>query len=112
MGIMEENQRPMDPRPSHDSLDDALHQWRVRPPRDRNFRDTVWQRIDQSARLTWAGYLRGHLVGWSIAAAAALVVAGWGGRTMGRARVEADRNAMVVSYLSALDPRVITKLQP
>ena len=34
------------------------------------------------------------------------------GLDVGRARLEAERNAMVVSYLSGLDPRVITKLQP
>lgn len=101
----------MDPN-SRDPLGDTLSHWRVDPPRDRNFRDSVWQRIETTARVTWAGYLRGHLVEWSIAAMVALVAAGWGGRAMAQARLEADRDAMVVSYLSALDPRVISKLRP
>lgn len=97
---------------SRDPLDDALSRWRVRPARDRNFRDSVWQRIDAAARITWAGYLHGHLLGWSFAATVALVAAGWSGRAIAQARLEADRNAMVVSYLSALDPRVLSKLRP
>lgn len=101
----------MDPT-SRDPFDDALSRWRIHPPRDRNFRDSVWRRIDASARLTWAGYLRGHLLGWSFAAMVALVAAGWGGRAIAHARLEAERNAMVVSYLSALDPRVLSKLRP
>ena len=95
-----------------DSLSEALRHWRILAPRDRNFRDSVWQRIDQQGRLTWSGYLRGHLIGWSLTAMLAIVAAGWGGHAMAQARLEADRDAMVVSYLSGLDPRVLTKLRP
>ena len=102
----------MDPTPPRDSLADALHQWRVQPPREPNFRASVTQRIDQAVRLTWSSYLRGHLVGWSIATMLALVVAGWSGQAMAQARLDASRDAMVISYLSGLDPRVITKLRP
>jgi hypothetical protein len=102
----------MDPTPHRDSLADALHQWRVQPPRDPNFRASVTQRIDQAVRLTWSSYLRGHLVGWSIAAMLALMVAGWSGQAMAQARLEASRDTMVVSYLSGLDPRIITKVRP
>ena len=102
----------MDPNAPRDPLSDALHEWRVEPTRDRNFRDAVWRRIDERARMTWSGYIRGHLVGWSVAAMVALVAAGWGGRAMAQARLDADRDAMVVSYLSGLDPRVISKLRP
>jgi hypothetical protein len=42
----------------------------------------------------------------------ALVVAGWSGHAMAQSRLEAERNAMIVSYLSGLDPRVMTKLRP
>jgi hypothetical protein len=96
----------------HDPLSDALQQWRVQPARDSSFRTRVWQRIDGSARLTWSAYIRGHLVGWSVTAMLALVVAGWSGHAMAQSRLEAERNAMVVSYLSGLDPRVMTKLRP
>jgi hypothetical protein len=103
---------PMDPTPPRDPLADALAQWRIRPARNPNFRAAVSERINQAARLTWSNYLRGHLVGWSVAAMLALVAAGWGGRAMAQARLDAGREAMVVSYLSGLDPRVITKLRP
>jgi hypothetical protein len=96
----------------HDPLSDALQRWRITPARDRNFRNSVWQRIDREARLTWGSYVRGHLVGWSVAAMMAVVAAGWSGHAMAQARLEADRDNMVVSYLSELDPRVITGLQP
>ena len=102
----------MDPTPSRDPLADTLHQWRVQPARDPNFRSTVTQRIDQAVRLTWSSYIRGHLVGWSIAAMVALVVAGWSGQAMARSRLDASRDAMVITYLSGLDPRIITKLRP
>src|SRR5688572_2728493 len=98
-----------DPR---DPLSEALQRWRIQPARNRNFRDAVWQRIDHQARLSWSSYIRGHLVGWSVTAMLALVVAGWGGHAMAQARLDAERNAMVVSYLSGLDPRVLIKLRP
>ena len=102
----------MDPTPPHDSLADALKQWRVHPTRDPNFRTSVSQRISQAVRQTWTGYIRGHLVEWSIAAMVALVVAGWSGQAMAQSKLDASRDAMVVSYLSGLDPRIITKLAP
>lgn len=102
----------MDPTSPRDPLADALAQWRVRPARDPSFRGSVSQRINEAARLTWATYIRGHLVGWSVAAMLALVTAGWGGRAIAQARLDAGREAMVVSYLSGLDPRVITKVRP
>ncbi len=103
---------PMEPTPPRDPLADALAEWRVHPTRDPRFRALVAERLRRTATLTWTEYIRGHVVGWSVAATLALVAAGWGGRAMAQARLEAGREAMVVSYLSGLDPRVITKLQP
>ena len=100
------------PNPPADPLSDALQRWRIQPLTDRNFRDAVWQRIDGRARLTWSAYLHGHLIGWSVTAIVALIAAGWSGHAMAQARLDAERDAMVVSYLSGLDPRVLTKLQP
>src|SRR5688572_18563873 len=93
-----------------DPLARLIQRWRISPARNRNFRDQVWQLIDRDGRLTWSGYVRGHLVGWSVTAMLALIVAGWGGHAMAQARLEAERDAMVVSYLSGLDPRVLTWL--
>jgi hypothetical protein len=100
------------PNSPRDPLSETLQHWRVQPPPNCNFRDSVWQRIDRRARLTWSGYLHGHLVGWSVTAMMALIAAGWGGHVMAQARLDAERDAMVVSYLSGLDPRVLTKLRP
>ena len=100
------------PNPSPDPLSDALQRWRIQAVPNRNFRDSVWQRIDRRARLTWSEYLHGHLIGWSVAAIVALIAASWSGHAMAQARLDAERDAMVVSYLSGLDPRVLTKLQP
>ena len=95
-----------------DPLSSTLQHWRLQPRRNRNFRDAVWQRLDRDARLTWGSYLRGHLIGWSVTALLAVVAAGWGGHAMAQARLDAERNEMVVSYLSGLDPRVMARLQP
>ena len=106
------NKKDAMPNPSRDSLSDTLHRWRVEPSPDRNFRDAVWRRIDRRARLTWRSYLHHHLIGWSATAIMAIIAAAWGGHAMAQARLDAERDAMVVTYLSGLDPRVLTKLQP
>lgn len=100
------------PNPPPDPLSHALQRWRIQPVTTRNFREAVWQRIDRRTRLTWSAYLQGHLVGWSVTAIVALIAAGWSGHAMAQARLDAERDAMVVSYLSGLDPRVLTKLRP
>jgi hypothetical protein len=100
----------MDSDPNN-RLSRALEQWRLRPARDPNFRAAVWQRIDAVANLSWSAWLRNHRLSWSVAAAFALIVAGWGGRTLAETRLNAQRESMVVAYLSELDPRVLTKLQ-
>ena len=97
---------------SRDPLSDALARWRVRPVRDPGFRAAVAQRIDAHGTLSWTGWLRGNLVSWSVLAAFAVIAAGWSGRALAESRLEARREAMVVSYLSGLDPRVLAKLQP
>jgi hypothetical protein len=96
----------------NDSLSRTLASWRVAPPPDPYFRPAVWQRLNLRARESWAAYLRAHLIGWSVAAGLTVVVAGWTGRTLARARLDAARDQMVVSYLGAIDPRVMAKLRP
>lgn len=97
---------------SRDNLSEVLRGWRVNPPVDPNFRHRVWQRIGDQTRATWPAYLRAHTLSWSLAAVLALSAAGFAGRTLARARVEADREAMVVTYLVELDPRVQAVLKP
>ena len=102
----------MKPTESHDPLSRALAAWRVNPKADPNFRPAVWQRIRKRARETWSGYVRAHLLSWSVAAGVAVVAAGWTGHTMAQAKLEAGREQMVVSYLGDLDPRVMAKVRP
>ena len=97
---------------SRDSLSDALHGWRVTPPPDPNFRQTVWQRIRKRPDVSWPAYLRSHAVAWSTVAALALLVAGYSGSALARAHARADRDAIVITYLVDLDPRVQAALKP
>ena len=94
----------------NDSLSRTLAEWRVRPPTAPNFRPAVWERIKQRTRDTWAGYLRAHLVSWSLAGVMAVLAAGWTGPNVAQAKLDAGREKMVVSYLVDLDPRVLAKL--
>lgn len=90
-------------------LSRTLSEWRVTPKADPNFRPAVWQRIQAKTQQTWTSYVRTHLVGWSVAAALAMGVAGWTGHSVARAQLDAGREKMVVSYLVELDPRVMAR---
>ncbi len=96
----------------NDPLSRTLAAWRVAPPPDPNFRAAAWRRIARANRDTWAAYLRAHVAGWSAAAALAVVAASWAGHAAAQAKLDADRERMVVSYLGAIDPRVMAKLRP
>lgn len=95
-----------------DSLSEALHNWQVSPPADPDFRSGVWQRIGRQAGATWPAYLRAHTAAWAFAAVLALSAAGYTGSALARAHVRADREAIVVTYLVELDPRVQAVLKP
>jgi hypothetical protein len=97
---------------SRDNLSETLQGWRVTPPADPGFRHRVWQRIGGQARISWPAYLRAHTAAWSLAAVLAVTVAAFTGSSLARAKVQADREAMVVTYLVELDPRVQAVLKP
>lgn len=97
---------------SRDNLSEVLQGWQVKPPADPNFRHSVWQRIGDQTRVTWPVYLRAHPAAWTLAAVLAVSAAGYTGGALARARVQADREAMVVAYLVDLDPRVQAGLKP
>jgi hypothetical protein len=102
----------MHPPEADDPLSRALSTWHVAPPADPNFRPAVWQRIQRARRQTWAAYVRDHLAAWSIVAVVAITAAGWAGARASHARLTAARDAMVISYLVELDPRVQAALRP
>ena len=89
-----------------DNLSEELRRWRVAPPMEPNFRPQVWQRIRARTRVTWPDYLRAHSAAWSLAAALALGAAAYTGHVAAEARARADREALVMTYLVDLDPRV------
>jgi hypothetical protein len=95
-----------------DSLSAVLHRWRVDPPADPGFRSAVWQRLDARTRESWPAYLRSHATAWSLAAVVLMGAAAISGTALAQARVQAEREAMVVNYLVELDPRVQAVLRP
>lgn len=97
---------------SHETLSGILRVWRVNPPADPDFRPNVWRRIGRQAQATWAGYLRAHPAAWSLVALMALGAAAYTGSALARAHVQADREAIVITYLTDLDPRVQAMLKP
>ncbi|MFZ5494289.1 MAG: hypothetical protein ACOZE5_03000 [Verrucomicrobiota bacterium] len=97
---------------SRDDLSEVLQSWRVKPPADPDFRAAVWRRIGRQGEATWPAYLRAHTAAWALAAMLTIGVAGFAGRALAQARVQADREAVVVAYLTELDPRVQAMLKP
>lgn len=100
----------MTPPESNGPLTRTLAAWRVTPAADPLFRPSVGERIRRAGRETWGGYVRDHLVGWSVVAALAVAAAGITGRSVAQQRLESSREEMVISYLGNLDPRVLAKL--
>jgi hypothetical protein len=97
---------------SRDSLSETLRGWRVAPPSDPSFRQRVWERIGKQVGMTWPAYLRTHVVACSLSAAVVMGAAALAGGTVARAQVRAERDAIVVTYLVDLDPRVQAILKP
>jgi hypothetical protein len=95
-----------------DPLSRTLAEWQVRPRADPDFRPAVWQRIQQRGRETWDTYVQARLAAWTVVALVTVGAAGWAGVSAGKARLSAEREAMVVSYLVELDPRVQARLRP
>lgn len=89
-----------------DPLARVLPQWRVTPPRDPDFRPSVWSRIRKTPDESWTAYARSHRAALSVVALLTLTVSAWAGNKAGHAHLEAEREAMVITYLVDLDPRV------
>lgn len=100
----------MNPSDPHPSVSQTLAEWRLSPTTDPQFRPAVWQRIQRRSGETWTGYVRAHLIGWSVAGGLAVVAAGWTGHSLAQANLNTEREQMAVSYLGNLDPRVLAKI--
>ena len=94
-----------------DDLSPLLHEWKVRPSIDPQFRHQVWQRLEGTAALGWAAYLRQHALGWSGTAMLVIVLAAWSGHRAAQETIDAQREARAVAYLIELDPRVQATLR-
>ena len=97
---------------SQASLSHTLRGWRVAPPADPNFRHRVWQRLNAQIPASWPAYLRGHAAAWMLVTVLTVSAAALTGQAAAKARVRADRDSMVVTYLVDLDPRVQAVLKP
>ena len=89
-----------------ESLHGVLGSWRVSPAADPAFRSQVWERIRKQPDTPWSDYLRTHAAMLSLASILVLGAAAWGGGALARSRVQADREAIVMTYLVDIDPRV------
>jgi hypothetical protein len=96
--------------PVSDTFRQTLRTWRVTPPINPNFRAETWDRIETVRRdrvAGWLGYLRFHAASCAIVFAAAVAVAGLAGNLAGRAHNALERDAMLATYVTAIDARAM-----
>lgn len=99
----------MNSEKQEDRLSRELADWRLRPPRDPNFRASVWAGISRARFAPGFGvYVRSHPSLIAGALAIAVVLGGLAGRTEARERVSHDRAELVRAYVQALDARAMT----
>ena len=79
---------------------------RVQPVRNPAFRADVWARIEarRQVPVTWAAWLRPHLAGFTMVAAASVILAAGAGGWAATARAGREREAMVARYVASIDP--------
>lgn len=95
---------------SNHSLRPLLRAWQVSPPVDPGFRSAIWARIERAREwtdLTWAGYLRHHLLAWVLVLGFVAGGAGWWGRSAGALHSADDRELVLASYVAAIDARAM-----
>ncbi len=98
--------------PTHDPLARILETWRVDPSPDPGFRPAVLSRIAAGSPVRdWPGYLRTHAALWTAAGLVILAAAIWTGHQAGYARNQADRSALLDTYVRNLDPRAMSRPQ-
>lgn len=89
-----------------DALLRRLKDFRLRPPRDPEFRCRVWSRIKAcTAPTNWFAYARTHPLPVCSAFAIALLVGSIAGLAQARAQAKRDGGMLAKSYVRTLDPR-------
>lgn len=92
-----------------------LRAWRVAPRRNPTFRSETWARIEAhraDLAVGWGHYLRRHGVAWVAVFVLTAIGAGWSGHAVGRQRNERDRDAILASYVAAIDVRAALETRP
>jgi len=89
------------------ALDRDLASWRLNPPRNPGFRAAVHARLEDPAAETWTHFLRRHAAAVGTAGLLALLAGSWIGWEGAVARADADRAALVRSYVQSLDARAM-----
>lgn len=98
----------MQPPESDAPLSRLLRLWQVRPPVDPEFRTATWRRIEAGRRagaMGWVGFIHQHAAVWAIVFAVTMGAAGATGNWAGRQRNDAQREAILTAYVTAIDAR-------
>lgn len=105
----------MSDQPTHDPLSRELRTWRVAPRRNPNFRTETWARIEAHRRdleLGWGTYLRRHGAAWLTVFLFVAIGAGWGGHAVGAHRNNDAREAILTTYVAAIDVKAALADRP
>jgi len=96
--------------PDDQKLAVLLASWRLQPTVNAGFRPGVWARIEGLRReARWSGYVRAHAAGCAALLVVVVGLGAWTGRESAKARVQAERAALVTSYVQGLDARAMLR---
>ena len=97
-------------------LSKLLAAWKVHPTTDPNFCSSVYRKIEYNTTsregTSLRDYLRPHRAAWAAATLVLLLASTWTGHALADHKARKVRDAMVVAYLSDLDPRIVAESKP
>tara|TARA_R110002094_G_scaffold167285_1_gene150348 strand:- start:349 stop:657 length:309 start_codon:yes stop_codon:yes gene_type:complete len=86
------------------SLSTQLSDWQVFPVSEPQFRERVWERIEQRKRESaWPGYLHAHAATAASFALIAVIAGGVTGYAQARGQAREHREAMASAYVESID---------
>lgn len=86
------------------SLSTLLSDWQVSPASEPQFRQGVWDRIEQRKRESaWPGYLRAHAAAAASFALIAVIAGGVTGYAQARDQARDHREVMANAYVESID---------